>query len=37
MVLTGSGTGNALGGLLGADEGRTAQVWVAGRGGKTAR
>ncbi len=37
MVLTESGAGNALGGLLGADEGRTAEVWVAGREGKTAR
>ena len=29
MVLTGSGADNALGGPEGADEGRTAHVWVA--------
>ena len=37
MVLTGSGTDNALGEPLGADEGRTAQVWVTDAASRSLR
>jgi hypothetical protein len=34
MVLTGTGAGNVLGESKGADEGRTARIWVADAAGK---